>query len=266
MSPSPLRASVGPMCGRYAFSADADTLVDEFGIDEVEADLPGPSWNIAPTDEVPVVLERHRQERDKQDRDIDEATVRRLRPLHWGLVPSWARDTGIGSRMINARVETVREKPAYRRAFGQRRCLLPADGFYEWYDTGERTSRGKPVKQPYFIRRTDTDVMAMAGLYEYWRDGSDGEWYLSCTVITTEAIDDVGRLHDRMPVVLGRELWDRWLDPARTDPDATWDLLQDGLPGAGTGEPWHAYPVSRDVGSVRNNGPHLIDPIEIGGN
>lgn len=244
------------MCGRYAFSADTDMLVDDFGIDEVDAELPPASWNIAPTDEVPVVLERVK----------DDEAVRRLRPLHWGLVPSWAKDSRIGARMINARVETVVDKPAFRKAFAQRRCLLPADGFYEWYDTGEKTAKGKPVKQPYFIRRSDTELMAMAGLYEFWRDGAGGEWYLSCTVITTEAVDDVGRLHDRMPVTLDRELWDRWLDPARTDSDQVWDLLQDSLPGEGTGTiPWHAYPVSREVGSVRNNGPHLVDAIEIGG-
>lgn len=259
MSLGPQRVSVGVMCGRYAYSADTDMVVDDFGIDEVAAELPPASWNIAPTDQVPVVLERMKDDRDDQP-------VRRLRPLHWGLVPSWAKDTSIGARMINARVETVAEKPAFRTAFGKRRCLLPADGFYEWYDTGEKTSRGKPVKQPYFIRRTDTDLMAMAGLYEFWRDGRDGDWYLSCTVITTEAVDDIGRLHDRMPVTLDRELWDQWLDPARTEPDAVWDLLQDNLPGVGAGERWHAYPVSRDVGSVRNNGPHLVDAIEIGGN
>ncbi|HIT74414.1 MAG TPA: SOS response-associated peptidase [Candidatus Avipropionibacterium avicola] len=235
------------MCGRYATSYDPDTLVDAFDVDEVDDDLPGPSWNVAPTDQVPVVMERDSKQADR--------TVRKLRPLHWGLVPSWAKDPSIGARMINARVETVAEKPAFRKAFAVRRCLLPADGYYEWYDTGEKTPKGKAIKQPYFIHPGGDEPMAMAGLYEYWRSPSQ-QWYLSCTVITTEATDALGRIHDRMPMTIARAGWSAWLDPERTDPDDAAELLEVVEPAR-----LLSHPVSTEVGSVRNNGPHLVDPI-----
>ncbi|MFW6598527.1 SOS response-associated peptidase [Propionibacteriaceae bacterium Y2011] len=237
------------MCGRYASSADPDLLTEEFEIDEIDDDLPGASFNVAPTDPVPAVLERVR----------DEGVVRRLRALRWGLVPSWAKDTSIGSRMINARLESVAEKPSYRKAFAARRCLLPADGYYEWYDTGRTGAKGKPVKQPYFIHRADDGLLAMAGLYEFWKDpklDGDEAWWLSCTVITTEATDAAGRIHDRMPMVIDRSQWDAWLDPARTDADDALELLQVTEPAM-----LAAYPVSTQVNSVRNNGPELLDRV-----
>lgn len=232
------------MCGRYAVSYDPDELRDIFGVDALDDELPGPSWNVAPTDQVPVVLERM----------VEDEKVRKLRPLHWGLVPSWAKDPSIGSRMINARVETIATKPAFRKALGVRRCLLPADGYYEWYDTGETTAKGKPVKQPYFIRPAD-GPLAMAGLYEYWKSPTD-QWYLSCTVITTEASDAVGRIHDRMPMTVPAAVRDRWLDPTLTETDDAVELLQVIEP-----EQLLTHPVSTAVGSVRNNGPQLVDPI-----
>ena len=138
--------------------------------------------------------------------------------LTWGLVPSWAKDPSIGNRMINARMETVAEKPAYRRAFAKRRCLLPADGYFEWYPTEERTKAGKPRKQPFFIRPQDHGVLAMAGLYEIWRDPTKADdaadrFRWTCTVITTDAEDSLGHIHDRMPLMVERDRWSDWLDP-----------------------------------------------------
>lgn len=181
------------MCGRYVSTRSPEDLTGLFG-----AAAPGPdavvppSWNVAPTDPVWAVLER-------ADRETG-LLERRLRPLRWGLVPSWSKDPGGAARMINARVETVAEKPAYRRAYATRRCLLPADGFYEWQAV-PATATAKAYKQPYFISPQDGTVMAMAGLYEFWRDPAvtDGDdpaaWWATCTVITTEATDAAGRVH-----------------------------------------------------------------------
>jgi len=246
------------MCGRYASSRRPEDLVEEF--DVVETRIAGPlesNYNVAPTDEVYAVLER-----PPRDAGEGEPATRQLRSVRWGLVPSWAKDPGIGSRMINARMETVAEKPAYQRAFQRRRCLLPADGYYEWYVTDERDAKGKPRKQPFFIRPADHGVLAMAGLYELWPDPTKAEddpsrWLWSCTVITTEAEDSLGRIHDRMPLMVERDRWAEWLDPTR--PGST-DLLVPAAPGR-----LEAYPVSRLVSNVRNNGPELVEPLPLEG-
>jgi putative SOS response-associated peptidase YedK len=239
------------MCGRYASSRDVDDLVAEFDVAEahIKAALPA-SYNVAPTDEVYAVLER-------PPRD-DRPQQRQLRTLRWGLVPSWAKDPSIGSRMINARMETVAEKPAFRKAFASRRCLVPADGYYEWYATSQTGPRGKQLKQPFFIRPRDGGVLAMAGLYEIWRDdalpGDDSSaWRWTCTVITTTAEDDLGRIHDRMPLMVASDRWDAWLDPLHP---AALDLLEPAAPGR-----LEAYPVGHLVSNVRNNGPELIEPL-----
>jgi putative SOS response-associated peptidase YedK len=238
------------MCGRYATARQRQELLDTFdiGFDATEEALEA-DYNVAPTKPVPAVLERAPRSASKES---PEEVVRQLCTLRWGLVPSWAKDLSIGSRMINARVETVHEKPAFRKAFAQRRCLLPADGYYEWYALEDAT--GKPRKRPFFIRPRDGKIMAMAGLYEFWRS-PDGEWIPTCTVITTEATDDLGRIHDRMPMIVQPERWDAWLDPSRTEPDQVRELLVPAM--AGTME---AYPVGNSVGNVRNNGPELIQP------
>ena len=229
------------MCGRYASSASRDVLVDTFELDEV-VDLPGPSWNVAPTDLVPAVVER----------PAENGPRRKLVPLKWGLVPSWSKDASGGARMINARVETVAQKPAFRKAFAARRCLLPADGYYEWHTTEQRDAKGKPVKQPFFIRPADGGLLVMAGLYEIWKSPG-GEWLSTCTVITTTATDELGRIHDRMPMVIGRQGWDDWLNPDFDgDPH---ELLHVPAPEL------EAYAVSRAVGQVANNSPDLVVPL-----
>jgi putative SOS response-associated peptidase YedK len=245
------------MCGRYASSRPPDLLVDVFEIDQVDGDLSEhplePDYNVAPTKDVYAVLER-------RPRDEPEApAVRRLHAVRWGLVPSWAKDPSIGNKLINARVETVADKPAFRRAFSARRCLLPADGYYEWY--AEEGAGKRSPKQPFFIRPREGGVLAMAGLYEFWRDASRKRddpqgWLWSAAVITTDAPDDLGRIHERMPMLVAPEHWARWLDPSASDPDELAALLVPAAPGL-----LEAYPVSREVNDVRHEGPQLIEPL-----
>ncbi|MER6983639.1 SOS response-associated peptidase [Streptomyces carpinensis] len=243
------------MCGRYVSTRSPEDLVRHFRVTEWRPEEAlEPSWNVAPTDQVWAVLERTPRE------DRDEASARReLRVLRWGLVPSWAKDLRIGARLINARVETVHEKPAFRRAFVKRRCLLPADGFYEWQKAGPEDT-GRTRKQPYFIHPEDGRVMALAGLYEYWRDpevardDDPSAWVTTCTVLTTEATDAAGRVHPRMPLALTPDHYDAWLDPRHQDPGGLRELLS---PPAGGH--LDARPVSTAVNDVRNNGPDLLE-------
>lgn len=241
------------MCGRYVSTRSPEDLT---GLFRAEGPGPGtslpPSWNVAPTDPVWAVLER-------ADRDTGEVE-RRLRALRWGLVPSRSKGPAGAAKMINARVETVAEKPAYRRAYARRRCLLPADGFYEWQPV-PATATAKAYKQPYFISPEDGTVMAMAGLYEFWRDPSvtdaddPAAWWATCTVITTEATDAAGRVHPRMPLALAQADYDAWLDPAHQDPHDLRTLL--ATPAGGRLE---VRAVDTAVNSVRNNGPELLTP------
>lgn len=256
-----LKAYAHSMCGRYAAAKDPDALIEEFEVDETLVDSPlEPDYNVAPTKQVYAVLSHRRK-----DAGEDDPAPRQLRVVKWGLVPSWAKDPSIGSRLINARVETLAEKPSFRRAYTARRCLLPADGYYEWYtppgEDAPKTKAGKPAKQPFFIHRRDGHSLAMAGLYEWWHDKSrerddPAAWLLTATVITTSSTDAVGRIHDRMPLVVDREGWADWLDPSR-GPD---DHLQRLLVPAGDTE-LDAYPVSTQVNNVRNNGPELLEPL-----
>ncbi|NYJ02132.1 putative SOS response-associated peptidase YedK [Nocardioides thalensis] len=245
------------MCGRYASSRSPDDLAEEFEVVDSRLDKPlAPDYNVAPTKDVYAVLERQSKEHP------DEPPARQLRTLRWGLVPSWAKDPGIGSKMINARMETVAEKPAFRKAFAVRRCLLPADGYFEWYPTEQKGKSGKPIKQPFYIHPADGSVMAMAGLYEIWkdptRDDDDPDRFRwTCTVLTTDAPDELGKIHDRMPLLVTRDNRDAWLDPG-TEKDRLLDLL---VPAQQTG--LQAYPVSPAVGNVRNNGPELVEPLPL---
>ncbi len=244
------------MCGRYAASRSPDDLVEEFEVEHVDVrERLEPDYNVAPTDPVPAVLTRPPRGRR------DDPPVRQLVALRWGLVPSWAKDPKIGSRMINARMESVADKPAFRKAFARRRCLLPADGYFEWYETERRTAKGKPVKQPFFIRPRDGGSLAMAGLYEIWRDPNRADddpdaFRWTSTVLTTKAEDDLGHLHDRMPLLVEPQRWERWLDPGLQGDADLLDLLVPAAPGR-----LEAYPVSTEVNSVANNGRQLLDPL-----
>lgn len=249
------------MCGRYASSKQPDDLMEDF---EIVVDRTGgpigpdyPDYNVAPTKQVYGVVQR------PPSRDSPEAPERQLRIFTWGLVPSWAKDPKIGSRMINARMETVAEKPAYKRAFAVRRCLLPADGYYEWYPTDDKTPAGKPRKQPFFIRPKDSSTLAMAGLYEIWRDPTRGpddpdRFRWTCTILTTSAEDSLGHIHDRMPLMVDRARWAAWLDPRPHGTGELLGLLTPAAPGR-----LEAYPVSTAVGNVANNGPELIEPLPL---
>lgn len=247
------------MCGRYAASRNPDDLVEEF---EVDAPPPEeslqPDYNVAPTKKVYAVLTRA---------DEQGTPRRRLAVVRWGLVPSWAKDPSIGSRMINARMETVAEKPAYKRAFARRRALLPADGYYEWYTPegpdAPKGKGGKPLKQPFFIHPRDGGVLAMAAIYEIWHDKTREDddpaaWLWTASVLTTEAEDAVGRIHDRMPLMVERDRWSAWLDPGLDDPDAARALLVPAAPGR-----LEAYPVSTAVNRVQHNGPALVEPLPL---
>ena len=246
------------MCGRYASARKRIELLEEFSVqnDRVAEDLK-PDYNVAPTKPVYAVLTRQPDDRDgaAEQAAADAAARRQLRVVRWGLVPFWAKDVKIGSRMINARAETVAEKPAFRRAFAGRRCLLPADGYYEWQQ------RPDGPKQPIYISRTDGSSLALAGLYELWRDPSvppddPDAWLWTSTVITTSAPDELGHIHDRMPMVIDPASWGDWLDPANHDVSDLRSLL---IPAAVSG--LQTYPVSTAVNSVRNNGPSLIEPF-----
>jgi putative SOS response-associated peptidase YedK len=246
------------MCGRYASSRQPTDLVEEFEIRGSDLPRLEPDYNVAPTKEVYAVVERPPRSGE------DEEPERQLRVLSWGLVPFWAKDPKVGNRMINARVETVAEKPAYRRAFERRRAILPADGYYEWYPTQEKTRSGRPRKQPFFIRPKDGGVLAMAGLYEIWRDPARGDddparFLWSCTIITATAEDSLGHIHDRMPLMLTPDRYDAWLDPRSSSADLL-ELLEPASPGL-----LEAYPVAPLVSNVENNGPELVEPIELEG-
>lgn len=222
------------MCGRYASSRSADELATSFAVEEPPAERLTPSYNVAPTDPVYVVVNRH--------------GVRKLRVVRWGLIPSWAKEARIGARFINARQETVRDKPAFRAAFARRRCLVPADGYYEW----QRQPGGR--KQPYFLSAPEGSPLAMAGLYEAWKDPAAPDTLVwTCTVITTAAADDLGHIHDRTPLLVPPSAWTRWLDPSISEPGA--DLLVPATPGR-----LASWPVSADVGNVRTNDRYLVEP------
>ncbi len=258
------------MCGRYAATANPDELVLEFEVEDDRSAEEGrsilvnpqepppgrPDHNMAPTKRAPVVLAR-------SPRDDREAGARRqLRLLTWGLVPSWSKDVKGGARMINARVESVAERPAFARALASRRCLVPARGWYEWQVSPTALdARGKPRKQPFFTERVDGSSVAMAGLYEFWRDRGVADpddpmaWLSTFTVVTGPAEPGLERIHDRQPLVLERDEWDTWLDPSVGAADVL-PLLQPHPAGRFT-----ARPVSRAVSSNRSNGPQLLDPV-----
>lgn len=251
------------MCGRFANSSSDRDLVAAFAVAETVGDQLPPSWNVAPTQQVRVVLDRlPRSARDGPD-DAHTApgtagAVRQLRSVRWGLVPSWAKDAKIGARLVNARAETITSKPAFKAAASRRRCLVPADGYYEWEPVPHTRT-----KRAWYLHRGEA-LLAFAGLYELWpdptvdRDDPD-RWVWSCTVLTTTAPDALGHVHDRSPVLLTPELAAAWLDPTVTDPARVRELV-DAVPQPLL-EPTE---VSAAVGNVRNDGPELVRPVGAG--
>ncbi|MGQ0824557.1 MAG: SOS response-associated peptidase [Actinomycetota bacterium] len=230
------------MCGRYVTVSSPTILAERFGVEEVRIDATEPNYNVAPRTEVPVVA-------------VSQG-ARTLDLVRWGLIPSWAKSAAIGDRQINARASTVATKPAYKRAFLKRRVIVPADGFYEW-----QARAGQKKKQPWFIRSRDGEPLAFAGLWEIWHDpeeGDDAPRIRSCTIITTDANDVVRPIHDRMPVVLPEEHWDRWLDPDFSDITALQQLL---IPAPG--DQFEAWEVSTRVNAAANNGAELLEPTPV---
>lgn len=221
------------MCGRFTLFEPDGILSKEFGAARVHSGAP--SYNFAPSRPVAVV----------RISPVDE--VREIARLRWGLIPSWSKDPSIGSRLINARAETVSEKPAFRSAFRHRRCLVPADGFYEWRKL-DRT------KQPFYIRMRDGRPFAFCGLWERW-ETPGGEAVETCTILTTDANDVIKPLHDRMPVILPPGKYDAWLDAGLRDPETLASLLRPFDPKA-----MDAYPVSTLVNNPGNDGPECIRP------
>ncbi|MEM7482611.1 MAG: SOS response-associated peptidase [Acidobacteriota bacterium] len=221
------------MCGRYTQTAPGETLADLFELPAIP-EL-APRFNIAPTQQAPVV------------RVLEARGARQLDDLRWGLVPFWADDLKMGSRMINARSETAAEKPSFRNSLKRRRCLVAADGYYEWKKEGS-------VKQPYRIVRDDRQPFAFAGLWERWT-GEDGP-VDTFAILTTDAAPEIAALHHRMPVILEREEYGLWLDPAMTDPEPLAELMKPR-----GGDRLEPYRVARAVGNPRHAGPECIEPI-----
>lgn len=227
------------MCGRFVAGRDPVSLAAALGVEELPERLLPPNYNVAPTQQVSVVR--------------DDDGVRRLDIARWGLIPSWAKDASIGNRMINARSETVAEKPAFRSSFAKRRCIVPADGFYEW--------QAKP-KIPFYLHPADGSVLAMAGLYAWWRnpevaqDDDPAAWVMSTTILTMASTDPISAIHDRSPVALPVDLFSAWLDPSV--PGAT--VLAEALAWHPT-DYWSIHEVSRAVNRPQNNSPELLDPV-----
>lgn len=226
------------MCGRYSYFGPLDILKESITFTLFNRE-PTANYNVSPTHSVPALL------------SIDDQIA--LKHLHWGLIPFWAKDTSMASKMINARMETLSEKPSFKNAFKKRRCLLLSNGYYEW--TGP-----KGAKQPYFITTHSDRPFAFAGLWETWRDKQKPEAPRidSCTIITTQAADDIDHLHHRMPVVLNPELYETWLNPKTENPTECHRILTEGMI-----RDFHYYPVSTAVNNVRNNDLSLIKPITV---
>ncbi len=226
------------MCGRFVSSSSPDKIAEFFNA-SFETEPLAENFNVAPTNDVYGLV-------------ADHLGQRRVQAFRWGLVPSWAADVKIGSSLINARAETIAEKPAFRSAVRKHRLLIPMDGFYEWKRTGS-------AKQPMFIHRTDGQPLAVAGVWAAWRDPAapaDAGWLHSCSVITTAANDTRRPVHDRMPVILPRSAWDAWLDPENHDVEALRSMLR-----AAPNTLLTMHAVATTVNNVRNKGPELVEPF-----
>jgi putative SOS response-associated peptidase YedK len=224
------------MCGRFTQKAPWEKVKQEFKVDSARHSLIKPRYNIAPAQTIDVVLETGKE--------------RIISQLKWGLIPSWAKDADIGNRMINARAETVQEKPSFRDAFKKRRCIIPATGFYEWQ------KKGSGAKQPFYFYLKDKDVFGFAGLFEEWTDQETGELLETCTIITTEANEVLKPVHDRMPVILKPEDYDEWLDPQENKAEKLRRLL-----APYPANEMSSHPVSRSVNIPDADSAELIEPI-----
>jgi len=236
------------MCGRFVVASAGSDLVGVLRVDVEGDDLPEPSYNIAPTDRVAIVM----------DSAKTEPPTRRLEGARWGLVPGWAKDPKIGARAFNARAEELEDKPMFRTALEKRRAVVPASGYYEWKNVDG-------VKVPHYIHPADGEPLFLAGLYEWWRDKTKGDddpdrWLLSFTILTRDSIGDLGSIHDRMPLFLDPDHADAWLDPTTDNVRDVLDAAIDAAPSVADALDNHV--VAKAVGNVRNNSPELIEPAE----
>ncbi|MBI3429564.1 MAG: SOS response-associated peptidase [Actinobacteria bacterium] len=236
------------MCGRYALSQGADDLALEFETNEVTPTFLPADWNIAPTKEIYFISSADAL-----------GAKRRVGTALWGLIPSWSKDARGASQMINARIETVSEKPSFRVAFRSRRCIVPADGYYEW---ATQIGPYRP-KQPFFISHEDGSLLAMAGIFEEWINPRDGKRIVSAAILTRESVGEISTIHHRMPLILPSQHWSRWLSStpvSEGDVRAYLALLDLDDPAQGL----RARPVSTAVNSARNSGPDLTREVELG--
>lgn len=249
--------SMGLMCGRYATTTNPATLAVELdAIDETD-DSGTPNYNVAPTNQVVTVVERHDREHPEDPAQL------RIRKMRWGLIPPWSKasEPGVpakGKPLFNARADKAATTASFRDAVKKRRCLVPMDGWYEWVT--EPGGSGKAVKQPFYMSHADGELLYMAGLWSVWRDrslGDDAQPLLSCTILTTDAVGDLTKIHDRMPLPMPRSHWDAWLDP---DHPAPAELLE--VPSVQDISDIIIRPVPALVNSVKNNGPELLDRVD----
>ncbi|HKJ45178.1 MAG TPA: SOS response-associated peptidase [Balneolales bacterium] len=225
------------MCGRYTLFSDKEEIEETFGVSSDENELFKVNYNVAPGTINPVIL-------------MPRPDVRDLGGFKWGLIPSWAEDERVGYKMINARAETLLEKPSYRKPFQRQRCIIPANGFFEWQTIYKQ-------KTPFYVRTLDQDLLGFAGLYEKWVSKDKKKTVYSYTIITTEANALLQPLHDRMPVILERKNYDQWLDPVNSDTEELNKMINP-YPT----ERMAIYRVSQDVNDAKNNGPELIQPVD----
>ena len=235
------------MCARYvSVRSDDDISAELDAVNAVDEPTP-PDYNIAPTDPVRIAVNRPLR---AESGERAAAPTRQLRSARWGLVPSWSKDRKGAARLINARLETVATAPAFRQAYARRRCLVPADGWYEWQTADSVTG---PRKRPRFMTPEDGHLLAFAGLYEFWR-AAGGPTLTTCTILTAPAYGVLTEVHDRMPLLLPRAAWTRWLDPSVADPSDVLEVWDQAV-----GERLELRPVSTEVNSVKADGAQLID-------
>jgi putative SOS response-associated peptidase YedK len=242
------------MCGRFVSASSPERIAAYFGAD-VDVESLGTNYNVAPTNDIYAIVAG-------TDRTDGAEAPPQLRAFQWGLLPVWAKDKKVGQKLINARAETLAEKPAFKGVFKKHRCIIPMDGFYEWapgVPDGPVTKAGKPIKRPQYVHRIDGEPLAVAGLWSAWRDKSDGPgspWLHTASVITTSANATMESVHDRMPVLLPKAMWHLWLDPTNQNIDMLQKLLVPAPDDVLT-----MHEVSTEVNNVRNTGEHLIQPI-----
>ena len=238
------------MCGRFVSARKRLELLEEFGIERDRVaggpdPEPDPDYNVAPTRRIYAVMERR-----PRDEEAEQPPARELRLVRWGLVPSWAKDASGAARMINARSESASTKPAFRDALKFRRCLIPADGFYEWMRTGK-------AKQPYCFEIGEGELFAFAGLWDRWKNPS-GVWVETCSILTTTPNAATAAVHDRMPVILDPDSYDLWLDPGMRDVAAVSELLKPC-----DARLMRCYPVSTRINHVANDDAECSAPVEL---